>query len=83
MKTVTILDGYIDEPACLGVPPYLSPYPRYIAGALLDFDPSLPLNYLTIDRIRSYESAYQILTQSSHMPKQLDPDMFSASQAVA
>ena len=65
MKTVTILDGYIDEPACLGVPPYLSPYPRYIAGALLDFDSSLQLNYLTIDRLRSDDSAYQLLTQSN------------------
>jgi len=64
MKTVTILDGYIDEPACLGVPPYLSPYPRYIAGALFDFDSSLQLHYLTIDRLRSDESAYQLLTQS-------------------
>ncbi len=25
----------------------------------------------------------KLLTQSSHMPKQLDPDMFSAFQAVA
>ncbi|MCZ7392201.1 MAG: radical SAM protein, partial [Candidatus Methanoperedens sp.] len=31
---VLIIDGYVDEPACLGVPPYLAPYPRYIAGAL-------------------------------------------------
>lgn len=64
MKTVTILDGYIDEPACLGVPPYLSPYPRYIFGALLDFDCSLQIHYLTIDRLRSDESAYQLLAQS-------------------
>ncbi len=64
MKTVTILDGYIDEPACLGVPPYLSPYPRYIAGALLDFDCSIQLHYLTIDRLRSDEKAYHTLLQS-------------------
>lgn len=45
-----IIDGYVDEPACLGVPPYLSPYVRTIAGVLRDHgrDPS----YLTIDRIR-------------------------------
>ena len=30
-----ILDGYVDEPACLGVPPYISPYIRTVAGALL------------------------------------------------
>ncbi len=31
-----ILDGYVDEPACLGVPPYVSPYIRTVAGALID-----------------------------------------------
>ena len=31
-----ILDCYVDEPACLGVPPFVSPYPRYIYGALID-----------------------------------------------
>ncbi|MDR1943575.1 MAG: radical SAM protein [Synergistaceae bacterium] len=29
-----ILDGYVDEPACFGVPPYVSPYVRYCAGVL-------------------------------------------------
>ena len=29
-----IIDGYVDEPACLGVPPYISPYIRTIAGVL-------------------------------------------------
>lgn len=46
MRTV-ILDGYVDEPACLGVPPYMAPYPRYVAGAL----PGEVL-YYTIDRLR-------------------------------
>ncbi|MBA3046520.1 MAG: radical SAM protein [Candidatus Thermoplasmatota archaeon] len=32
---VTIFDGYIDEPSRLGVPPYISPYPRYVAGAVI------------------------------------------------
>jgi len=31
-----ILDCYVDEPACFGVPPFISPYPRYIFGALAD-----------------------------------------------
>jgi radical SAM superfamily enzyme with C-terminal helix-hairpin-helix motif len=48
---ITILDGYIDEPSCLGVPPYISPYPRYVAGAILsaghDFE------YLTVDQVRN------------------------------
>lgn len=48
-----IIDGYVDEPACLGVPPYLSPYPRYIAGALRERGLSEKnIHYLTIDRLR-------------------------------
>ncbi|MBN1501459.1 MAG: radical SAM protein [Spirochaetes bacterium] len=31
-----IADFFIDEPACLGVPPFMSPYPRYVYGALMD-----------------------------------------------
>ena len=46
--TYTILDCYTDEPAGLGVPPYLGTYPRYIAGSL----EKIP-NYLTIDDLRS------------------------------
>jgi len=49
-----ICDCYVDEPACLGVPPFLSPYPRYVAGALLDAgaDPQR-IQYLTIDHCRA------------------------------
>lgn len=48
-----IIDGYVDEPACLGVPPYFSPYPRYIAGALRECGLSeTDIHYLTIDRLR-------------------------------
>lgn len=48
-----IIDGYVDEPACLGVPPYLSPYPRYIAGALRERGLSeKDIRYLTIDSLR-------------------------------
>lgn len=46
-----ILDGYVDEPSCLGVPPYVSPYPRYIAGAL--DDANVEWRYITIDQYRS------------------------------
>ena len=51
MLKVTILDGYVDEPTCLGVPPYISPYPRYIAGAIWSFDKKTRITYLTIDQI--------------------------------
>ena len=45
----TILDCYTDEPAGLGVPPYLGVYPRYIYGSL-----DGEANYLTIDDLRLY-----------------------------
>jgi radical SAM superfamily enzyme with C-terminal helix-hairpin-helix motif len=47
---VLILDGYVDEPSCLGVPPYVSPYPRYLGGAVEDAGHSY--HYLTIDQFR-------------------------------
>jgi radical SAM superfamily enzyme with C-terminal helix-hairpin-helix motif len=46
-----ILDGYVDEPACLGVPPYISPYIRTVAGALAAH--GFPVRYLTIDQLRN------------------------------
>lgn len=49
MATV-ILDCYTDEPAGLGVPPYLGTYPRYIAGWLKEN--SEGYKYLTIDDLR-------------------------------
>ena len=47
--TYTILDCYTDEPAGLGVPPYLGTYPRYLYGALGD------AYYLTIDDVRLWK----------------------------
>lgn len=50
-----ILDFYVDEPACFGVPPYLSPYARYAAGALVADGkiPSEKISYLTVDQWRA------------------------------
>ena len=48
---VAILDGYVDEPSCLGVPPYISPYPRLLAGAVEDAGHSWV--YLTADESRA------------------------------
>jgi radical SAM superfamily enzyme with C-terminal helix-hairpin-helix motif len=45
-----ILDGYVDEPACLGVPPYISPYIRYCAGVLAER--GYTVRYTTIDAVR-------------------------------
>ena len=53
MRTFSLIDCYIDEPTCLGVPPYISTYPRYIAGAINNFDPNISINYFTIDQIRT------------------------------
>ncbi|MCP4751005.1 MAG: radical SAM protein [Proteobacteria bacterium] len=51
---ITIADFYVDEPACLGVPPYLSPYCRYVAGALVAGGiPPEKISYLTVDQWRS------------------------------
>ena len=52
MVNVTLLDGYVDEPTCLGVPPYISPYPRYIAGAVWAYDAYAEISYVTIDQLR-------------------------------
>ncbi|MEN6514535.1 radical SAM protein [Methanoculleus sp.] len=46
-----IIDGYVDEPACLGVAPYISPYIREVAGVLSrhGYSPG----YVTIDQVRA------------------------------
>ncbi len=45
-----IIDGYVDEPASLGVPPYISQYPRYLWGALSAL--GIERKYITIDQYR-------------------------------
>ncbi|MCS7175724.1 radical SAM protein [Pseudothermotoga sp.] len=47
-----IVDGYVDEPAALGVPPYVSHYVRYAAGVLMM--KSFSVDYFTIDQIRTW-----------------------------
>lgn len=48
---VVLLDGYTDEPACLGVPPYVSPYVRLCYGAAEAA--GADVRYLTIDQWRA------------------------------
>ena len=49
-----LLDGYLDEPSCLGVPPYISPHIRYVYGSLLDAGiPEENIDYKTIDDFRN------------------------------
>ena len=51
--SVTLVDGYVDEPAHFGVPPYVSTYPRYTAGALVDAGVREEnVTYHTIDALR-------------------------------
>ncbi len=48
-----ILDGYVDEPAELGVPPYLSPTVRSLAGGLISGGAKEEeIGYLTVDQWR-------------------------------
>lgn len=49
---VAIIDGYTDEPAGLGVPPYLGIYPRYAYGAIKKARKNATIFYLTIDDLR-------------------------------
>jgi len=49
-----LLDGYVDEPTALGVPPYISPYVRYVAGAILGGGHELL--YRTIDQLRTTDT---------------------------
>jgi radical SAM superfamily enzyme with C-terminal helix-hairpin-helix motif len=64
MVKVSILDGYVDEPTCLGVPPYISPYPRYIAGAVRNFDAHATICYMTIDQLRNTPKLLDVLSKS-------------------
>ncbi len=56
IKTL-LIDGYLDEPSCLGVPPYISPHIRYTYGALLTagLNPE-KITYRTIDQLRDDHS---------------------------
>lgn len=47
---IGILDGYVDEPANFGVPPYIAPQPRYLVGAAKAAGADAV--YVTIDRYR-------------------------------
>lgn len=50
MSEALIIDGYVDEPACLGVPPYISPYIRTSCGVFREH--GFDCDYVTIDELR-------------------------------
>jgi len=65
---VTIVDGYVDEPAHFGVPPYISTYPRYVAGALVDAGvPRDQITYHTIDALRDDRGRWQDVDEADLM----------------
>lgn len=47
-----LIDGYEDEPAAFGVPPYIGFHVRYVAGVFESND--IPYEYVTIDQWREY-----------------------------
>ncbi len=63
--SVTIVDGYVDEPAHFGVPPYVSTYPRYVAGALVDAGvPETAITYRTIDALREERQRWRDVAEA-------------------
>jgi|Deesub1362A_J573_1020465.scaffolds.fasta_scaffold00209_49 radical SAM superfamily enzyme with C-terminal helix-hairpin-helix motif len=58
MVKVAIIDGYVDEPSCLGVPPYISPYIRYAAGVVRETLGTLP-GYYTIEDVRKNQKVLE------------------------
>ncbi|MFW6278717.1 MAG: radical SAM protein [Bacillota bacterium] len=67
IKTV-LIDGYLDEPSCLGVPPYISPHIRYVYGALLDAGIKKEnLQYYTIDLIRKNTEQYLEMMEKQNL----------------
>ncbi|MES2154034.1 MAG: radical SAM protein [bacterium] len=51
MAKLVLVDGYVDEPSCFGVPPYISPQARYAAGAAMA--QGAEVEYHTIDGLRN------------------------------
>lgn len=45
-----IIDGYVDEPSLLGVPPYVSPEPRMLVGVAIEL--GLSWSYVTADEYK-------------------------------
>jgi len=60
-----ILDGYVDEPTCLGVPPYISPYVRAVAGVLALH--GYRCRYVTIDQVRRSPSLIREMDGSARV----------------
>ncbi|WP_456421299.1 radical SAM protein [Thermococcus sp.] len=69
---VVLIDGYTDEPAGLGVPPYLGIYPRYAYGAIKKARKDAQVFYLTIDDLRATfrgENGIKTRNKSKNFPR--------------
>ncbi len=55
MARFLVVDYYVDEPACFGVPPFISPYVRYTYGALKTADAANEVDFITVDELRLSE----------------------------
>ncbi|MDP2750037.1 MAG: radical SAM protein [Nanoarchaeota archaeon] len=76
MKAV-IIDCYTDEPAGLGVPPYIGTYPRYIAGALKKEKKAEHVFYLTIDDLRLkylFDDNLKVSNKTNILAKNITPN---------
>lgn len=89
---IALLDGYVDEPANFGVPPYIAPQVRYVAGAVAEA--GADLSYATIDayrgdvdvRRRVHGADLVVLYASALVPGKYlrgDPIRFDESKLVA
>ena len=58
LRRLVIVDGYTDEPAGLGVPPYIDVYPREAYGALKLASTDNEAYYFTIDEVRRNFNLY-------------------------
>ena len=58
IERALILDGYTDEPAGLGVPPYIGIYPRYAYGVLDKYN--VKVDYITIDKFREVRGSFNL-----------------------
>ncbi len=65
MIQLLILDGYVDEPTCLGVPPYISTYVRYVAGAVHLSGGVDEIDYKTI--LQARESEFRFNTKYDYI----------------
>ncbi|TLN12784.1 hypothetical protein FDZ71_08775, partial [bacterium] len=57
VNKVVVVDGFSDFPFSLGLPPFMSPEVRYVAGACWDRDENTRVIYATLDDLRTGRKA--------------------------